>query len=165
MSKTSKNVFTGVHRNTIKTSAERLVPSYRPVSGVTRRVFLRNLTVSAASLMAGACGGGGGGGSALASDNTSTTSSTSSNTASTQVQSAVPVWDSVPTITFTEGVAASFSIATFVSDADNDVVGITKNQAALPAGVTYDPATRSFVYDGIGAVSATSGHVLTATEG
>jgi hypothetical protein len=36
---------------------------------------------------------------------------------------------------------------------------------ALPAGVTFDAASKRFVYDGVGAVGSTSGHVLTADDG
>jgi hypothetical protein len=57
------------------------------------------------------------------------------------------------------------SIAAYASDPDGDALTITKNAAALPAGVTYDAAGKRFVYDGIGAVASTSGHVLTADDG
>jgi hypothetical protein len=46
-----------------------------------------------------------------------------------------------------------------------DVLTITKNSIALPAGVTYDAAGKRFVYDGVGAVGSTTGHVLTANDG
>jgi hypothetical protein len=71
-------------------------------------------------------------------------------------------WSAVPTITFTEGVPASFSVALYFSD--TAAVGILKNAAELPAGVTYDVATKSLVYDGTGPVSFTNGHVLTAIK-
>lgn len=145
---------------------ERPTLSEQPATRLTRRTFLRNVSVSAAALVASACGGGGGGGSAFAGSNGLATTPVQP---TTPVQSPgsnlPPVWNLVPTITFTEGVAASFSIAAFVTDAENDRLNITKNLVALPAGVTYDAATKSFVYDGVGAIGATSGHVLTATEG
>ena len=76
-----------------------------------------------------------------------------------------PVWASVPTITFTQGVKSTFSIAGYVNDPNGDALTITKNAVALPPGITYDPATKSFVYDGVGAAASTSGHVLTASDG
>lgn len=81
------------------------------------------------------------------------------------VQNQDPVWEVVPTISFVQGVPARISIAPYVRDADGDSLTITKNMAALPPGVTYDPATKSFIYDGIGDVASTEGHILTATEG
>ena len=76
-----------------------------------------------------------------------------------------PVWTMVPPIQFTEGVAASVSIATFVSDPNGDPLTITKNDMALPPGVTYDATGQRFVYDGIGAAAYTDGHVLSADDG
>lgn len=76
-----------------------------------------------------------------------------------------PAWTDVPTIAFTQGVPGRFSIEAYVRDAEGVHLTITKNAAALPAGVTYDAATKSFIYDGTGSVAATSGHILTATEG
>lgn len=78
---------------------------------------------------------------------------------------AAPVWSTVPTITFTQGVAGSISIAGFVTDPNGDPLTITKNAAALPVGVTYDQANKRFVYDGIGVSGSTGGHVLTADDG
>lgn len=78
---------------------------------------------------------------------------------------APPAWRTIPTITFTQGVAASISIAAYVSDADGDALAITKNSAALPPGVTYNATSKSLVYDGTGAVGSTSGHVFTADDG
>jgi hypothetical protein len=76
-----------------------------------------------------------------------------------------PVWQTVPTIQFALGVASSVSIASYVSDANGDALTIIKNSAALPSGVTYDAANKRFVYDGVGAVGVSSGHVLTADDG
>ena len=57
--------------------------------------------------------------------------------------------------------------ATAVHDADpdGDPLTITKNSAALPAGVTYDAANKRFVYDGVGPLGFTSGNVVTADDG
>ena len=76
-----------------------------------------------------------------------------------------PVWLTVPTITFTQGIASSISIAAYVSDPNGDAVTISKNAAALPAGVSFDAANKRFVYDGVGAVGSTTGHVLTGDDG
>ncbi len=76
-----------------------------------------------------------------------------------------PVWTTVPTIQFVQGIASSVSIAEYVSDADGDALTISLNSVPLPAGVTYDQPGKRFVYDGVGAVSTTSGHVLTADDG
>jgi hypothetical protein len=76
-----------------------------------------------------------------------------------------PTWATVPTIHFTLGVAASISIAAYVSDADADPLVVTKNDVSLPPGVTYDAEGQRFVYDGIGGVAGTEGHVLDAEDG
>ena len=80
-------------------------------------------------------------------------------------ESRAPVWKTLPTLAFTQGIAASISIAEFVSDPDGDSLSIVKNDVPLPAGVTYDPAGKRFVYDGRGPAAATDGHVLTARDG
>ena len=139
---------------------------------ITRRVFLRNMSVTAAAIVATACGGGGSAASGTA-DVVEVAAGTSAapmqqNPSAPAVESGAanraPMWNEIPTITFTEGVASTFSIAAFVSDDDIEALTILKNELALPPGVTYDPATKSFVYDGIGSVGTTSGHVLTAME-
>jgi hypothetical protein len=73
----------------------------------------------------------------------------------------------VPTITFTQGQASSVSIAGYVSDANGNplTIALQPGDPALPAGVTYDPVGKRFVYDGIGSVGSTNGHVLTADDG
>ena len=75
-----------------------------------------------------------------------------------------PVWQGVPTITFTQGVASSISIAGYVSDPDGDALTISMN-GLLPSGVTFDAAGKRFVYDGAGTVTTISGIVLTADDG
>lgn len=84
--------------------------------------------------------------------------------AQTPGEAGAPVWQPVPTLFFVEGVAGSISIAAFVSDPDGDPLTITKNDMALPPGVTYDEAGQRFVYDGTPGTSSTSGHVLSATD-
>jgi len=117
-----------------------------------RRAFLRAVTTTTAALAVGACGG-------AAVDSTSATSG--ANPAS----NLPPVWQTVATIQFTQGVASSISIAAYASDPNGDALTITRNAVALPAGVTYDAAGKRFVYDGVGALGSTSGHVLTADDG
>jgi hypothetical protein len=73
-----------------------------------------------------------------------------------------PEWVTVPTISFVQGTASTFSISGYVSDPQGLSLTITKNAVALQDGVTYSPTLKQFVYDGVGAVSSTSGHILTA---
>jgi hypothetical protein len=134
----------------------------RPID-LKRRQFVRIVTASAAAFAASACGGGGSGpsGGSLAAGSSNATADTNLPAGANRP----PAWEAIPTITFMQGVAASFSIAAYVSDADGDALAILKNSVALPQGVTYDVVTKSFVYDGVGPVGSTDGHVLTATEG
>ncbi|MEM9188680.1 MAG: putative Ig domain-containing protein [Myxococcota bacterium] len=76
-----------------------------------------------------------------------------------------PVWMAIPTIQFVQGTPASFSIAPYVSDPDGDELALTLNDVPLPAGVTFDASAMEFVYDGVGPVGTTSGHMLTADDG
>jgi hypothetical protein len=76
-----------------------------------------------------------------------------------------PVWTTVPDLTFTQGVAQTLSIATYVSDADGDALAIAMNGITLPAGVTFDAANKLFRYDGNGAAGTAPGVVLTANDG
>jgi hypothetical protein len=66
---------------------------------------------------------------------------------------------------FTQGVASSFSLASFVSDANGDALAITMNAVTLPAGVTFDAANKRLVYNGIGAVASVNGVQMTADDG
>ncbi len=114
-----------------------------------RRAFLKVLTTTTAALAMGGCGGAAG----------------PASTSSSPVANLPPAWQTVPTIAFTQGVASGVSIAAYVSDPNGDALTITKNNVLLPAGVTYDQANKRFVYDGVGAVGSTGGHVLTANDG
>jgi hypothetical protein len=78
-----------------------------------------------------------------------------------------PVWQTVPTITFTQGVASSVSIGGYVSDPNGNALTVTLQAGgpALPTGVTYDPVGMRFIYNGGGTVGSTSGYVLSADDG
>lgn len=121
-----------------------------------RRALLRALATTAAALSVARCGGGGdapagaapapapGGGPAT---------------------NVAPVWVTIPTVQFTRGVASSFSLASFVSDANGDALTITMNAVTLPAGVTFDAAGKRLVYDGNGALASIGGVRMTANDG
>ena len=152
-----------------------------PVQPLTRRTFIKAMSAGAATLVLSSCGGGSsagtmtggtnldgslsGNGTFPGNNDTSHGNSPNDGGSSSQQGNQAPVWAAVPTITFTQGVAASFSIAAYVSDAEGDTLSIIKNAVSLPSGVTYDPVSKSFIYDGIGALASTGGHVLTASEG
>jgi hypothetical protein len=76
-----------------------------------------------------------------------------------------PVWSTIPTIAFAQGIASRVSIADYVTDPDGDPVAIVKNAVTLPVGVTYDAASKSFLYDGSGPVGVSSGNILTGDDG
>jgi hypothetical protein len=73
-------------------------------------------------------------------------------------------WATIPELTFVQGVASSISIADYVPVAALPLT-ITKNDVALPPGVTFDAGGLRFVYDGVGEVGSTPGHVLSADDG
>jgi len=121
-----------------------------------RRAFLRTITAATTAVLAtGAC--------------TSAVSPKASEAGSANqpATNLPPVWQTVPSVTFTQGVASSVSIAGYVSDPNGDplTIALQPNDPALPAGVTYDAIGKRFVYDGVGAVGSTSGHILTADDG
>lgn len=74
-----------------------------------------------------------------------------------------PVWQTVPTITFTQGIAGTISVAGFVSSP----LGLPLTLAeigALPLGIAFDSANQRFFYDGFSPVGKTSVN-LTAADG
>jgi hypothetical protein len=81
-----------------------------------------------------------------------------------------PVWTGLPsTITFTQGVAATYDVSQHVTDPDTPAanIGITKNATALPIGVTFDAPQKRYVYDPTtpgSIVAGTNGHILTADD-
>src|SRR2546426_3470478 len=105
-----------------------------------RRAFLRLLTAMTAGLAVAGCYGG-----------PEPKSSPAASPPPPPPGNRAPVWQTVPTITFTQGVASSISIAGYVSDPDGDALTISMN-GLLPSGVTFDAAGKRFVYDGAGTV-------------
>lgn len=129
----------------------------------SRRRFMKLMAAGATSLAVQACGGGGGG-----SSNTEllglgpgkvTTPTTPAPGTPTPV---TPVWTTVPDLQFTQGVAASISVAQYVTVADAKAFTLSLNAVALPPGVTFNAAKMSFDYDGVGAPATTTNHILTA---
>jgi hypothetical protein len=140
-----------------------------------RRAFVTALGAGAAALVVGACddeggtdgtgpgtGGSGTGGSGSGSANGPASDASGTGGASPTEGIA---WKQIPTIQFTEGVAASFSIAAFLVDPEGAVATLMKNDVVLPPGVTFDGTAMQFIYDGVGAAATTEGHVLTADDG
>jgi hypothetical protein len=125
-----------------------------------RREFLKNLSLTTAALVVGGCTSN----SQVTPKDAALKPSVPSGPPTPPVN-LPPTWLTVPTITFTQGVRATFSIAGYVSDPNGDPLSITKNSAVLPPGVTYDIPSKSFIYDGVGAPASTSGHILTANDG
>jgi hypothetical protein len=156
------------------TSAKRkAVRSTNPA--LSRRSFMRFLTVGAAAIAVEGCGGGGGDappaqaispvvpGPAPAPIIPPAPAPDPAVVAPPGV--AAPVWGDIPAITFTQGVPSSFSIADYITVQDTTALTLTLNANPLPAGVTFNASTLSFDYDGSGAVISTDGHVLTAVVG
>jgi hypothetical protein len=148
----------------------------RSAASPSRRSFMRYLTVGAAALAVEGCGGGGGTGAAgavsavppVASAPPPAPAPAPSPAPAPPIDGsapATPVWLSIPTIAFTQGTPSSFSVADYITVANAAAFTVTLNASPLPAGVTFNSATRSFDYDGRGGVAATDGHVLTATGG
>jgi FtsZ-binding cell division protein ZapB len=76
-----------------------------------------------------------------------------------------PVWKIVPTITFTFGAPGFVDLNQYVSDPDADKMTFAANSILWPPGVTFDPILLRVVYDGVGALSSSPGHVITANDG
>lgn len=129
-----------------------------------RRAFLKALTTTTAALAVGACGGAvsGLGGATSTAPGAPVTPPGST---PTPPGNGSPVWQTIPTISFTQGFPSSISIAGFVTDPNGDALTIALNSAALPTGVTFDAPNKRFVYDGAGPVGSTSSNVLTANDG
>lgn len=158
-----------------------VVPSFNTTApSKSRRTFIRFLSAGVATLAVEGCGGGAGGsGLAAATPAAPIAPATPAAPAVPVVPAAPvvsapvvpaapaasPVWQNIPALTFTEGVASSISVASYITGADLAAVTVTLNAASLPAGVTFNSKTYSFDYDGRGAPSATDGIMLTAAVG
>jgi hypothetical protein len=129
-----------------------------------RRALLRALTATAAALAVARCGGGG-------SDATNAAPAPGPGPVPGPVPgpgpatNVAPVWASIPAVQFTQGVASSFPLGSFVSDANGDALVITMNAVTLPAGVTFDAAGKRLVYDGNGAAASVNAVQMTADDG
>lgn len=124
----------------------------------SRRRFIKLLAAGATSLAVQACGGGGDGSTVPQGTVTSPIGPDAS-----PPLSATPVWTTVPDLTFTQGVAASISVAQYVSAPYVKQFTVSLNEVALPPGVTFNATKMSFDYDGVGAAGSTDNHILTAT--
>jgi len=124
-----------------------------------RRAFLKVLTTTTVALVIGGCGG------AATPDPASSAPGANPPPGSPPGANLAPAWQTVPNVTFAQGVPSSVSIDAYVRDANGDGLVIAMNSATLPAGVTYDAVSKRFVYDGIGDIGSTSGVVLTADDG
>jgi len=149
-------------------SRRQLVTSEPPLVVVRerRRSFIKLVTASASAVVLQACGGGSGsssaaaGGSATAPITPPTTPITPPTTPTTPNP---PTWSAIPTLTFVQGIASSIPIGQYLSSADARALAIGLTAGQLPAGVTFNAATKAFDYDGSGAVATADGLVLTAT--
>lgn len=137
-------------------------------TALSRRAFMRYLTVGTAAVAVQGCGGGGAAAAPGQNPPVATTPPPTPTVPTTPAPiptPGAPVWLDVPPITFTQGIASSISVSGYISVADAKAVTVSLNASPLPAGVTFNAANRSFDYDGKGAVDATDGHVLIATVG
>jgi hypothetical protein len=132
-------------------------------SALTRRSFIGCAAAGAGALALGACNGTVDGMSDP--DGGRSGSDSGPRPDGSAPGNQAPVWTAIPPIVFVAGVASSFSIAAYVSDPDGDALVLELNDVALPAGVTFDAAGMRFVYDGVGAIAMTTGHVLSADDG
>jgi len=130
--------------------------------GAARRAFLRALAATTAALAVARCGGGGssGNGTPVAGGPVP-----GPGPAPAPGPNVAPVWTTIPAVGFTQGVASSFSLASFVSDPNGDALTLTMNAVNLPAGVTFDAAGKRLVYDGIGNAASVNGVQMTADDG
>ncbi|MDL2353680.1 MAG: hypothetical protein QFF03_00320 [Pseudomonadota bacterium] len=146
--------------DTLPNISDRLDSARARLPALNRRSFMRYLSVGAAAIVVEGCGGG---------------ADVAATSAPVAVPAPVPapapapaassIWVDVPAITFTEGVASSFSIASYLKVSNTAAVTLSLNAIPLPSGVIFNSSTLSFDYDGRGAESTSDGHVLTATVG
>jgi hypothetical protein len=124
-----------------------------------RRALLRALTATAAALAVARCGGG------SDATNAAPAPGPGPGPGPGPATNVAPVWASIPAVQFTQGVASSFPLGSFVSDANGDALVITMNAVTLPAGVTFDAAGKRLVYDGNGAAASVNAVQMTADDG
>ena len=152
------------------------VPSSADTAPLTRRRFVGLLTAGATTLAIQACGGGGGGAASAPPSTAGTgvvspsqtpndTVGQTPNDTAGQTTPPAPLWSAIPTLTFTQGKASSIPVGRYVTVASTAALALSLNAIALPPGVTFNSITKSFDYDGVGAVGSTDGHVLTAVAG
>lgn len=133
---------------------------------------MRYLTAGATAIAVQGCGGGGGAGAPVASAPAAPSTPAAPvvtppvatvDPVAPVITPSAPVILAIPDIAFVEGSPSSFSVATYISAENAAAFSLSLNAMPLPAGVTFNAATRSFDYDGKGAPADTAGHVLTAT--
>ncbi|MDL2354141.1 MAG: hypothetical protein QFF03_02660 [Pseudomonadota bacterium] len=150
-------------RNLLTSTDERdAVRTHRPA--LNRRTFMRYLTAGAAAIVVEGCGGGGGGATAVSAPVVAPAPVPVPVPAPTPAPVAT-TWVDVPEIAFTEGVASSFSVASYVKVSNSAAITLSLNAIPLPSGVTFNSRTLSFDYDGRGTQTNSDGHVLIATVG
>ena len=130
-----------------------------------RRALLRALTTTTAALAVARCGGGGSSDATNAAPSPAPGPGPGPAPGPAPGVNVPPVWTNIPTVQFTQGVASSFSLASFVSDANGDALAITMNAVTLPAGVTFDAAGKRLVYNGNGAAASVNAVQMTADDG
>ena|SRR5215471_3833287 len=114
-----------------------------------RRAFLGTLATATAALAVAGCG----------------SSEVSANSPGGGSANLPPAWQTVPTVTFVQGVASSFSVASYVSDPNGNALALSVAAGSLPAGVTFDAAGKRFVYNGSGSLAVANGVMLSANDG
>jgi hypothetical protein len=127
---------------------------------VPRRQFLRLMGASAAGFGLSACGGSNLSESAIATPESPSQTPVLLGVKATS--ETLPIWSTVPTLSFTVGVPSSISVAQFVTSRSLTDIAITLNPAQLPAGVSYDTARQTFDYDGNSTLGSAAGLVLVA---
>ncbi len=148
-------------------SRRQLVTSEPPLVVVRerRRTFIKLVTASASSVVLQACGGGGSSNAATGGSVTAPITPVTPTTppVTTPETPGLPAWSAIPALTFVQGIASSIPVGQYVGNAAAQAMSIALTAGQLPAGVTFNAATRSFDYDGSGAVASADGFVLTAT--
>lgn len=74
-----------------------------------------------------------------------------------------PTWTTIPTITFTNGVAETRSLIPYTLNFNPALHRFQRTAGTLPTGVTLNQTT-GYVYDGAGAVGSQSGVVITIVD-